>query len=193
MKKLIISFVLVVVIIIGVIGTRYFIQRRNSRIEEEREKYIIDGPTGGTDGIIIKKQQKKSYDCYTAPFTYIYNMDDSDKKIIISSHQELEEYKNKFVIGGKYNKDGYQGNNSIETLNRCLEKYDDDYFKDKSIALVYVDLTNSAEFVEKAEAEIQGNSVKVNYIMGSYGDVGLCVMGASIIITEVDQGINTIL
>ncbi len=193
MKKLIISFILVVVIIIGVIVTREFILGRNTRTEEDHEMHIIDGPIGGSDGNIVKKQSKKSYDCYTSPFTYINDMDDSDAKIIISSRQELEEYRNKFVGGGKYNEDGYQSKYSVDTLNRCLEKYDDEYFKDKSIALVYVTLASSSEFVDKTDAEIHGNSVKVNYTIGKHGDVGLCVMGSSIIITEIDQGIDTIL
>ncbi|MBP3708213.1 MAG: hypothetical protein J6J36_06360 [Clostridia bacterium] len=193
MKKLIVCFIVVVVIIMGVIGTRAFIKSRNARSEEDSKMFMIDGPIGGPYGNIVKKQPKKSYDCYTGPFTYVNDIDASDAKIIISSRQELEEYKNKFVTGGKYNEDGYQSKHSVDTLNSCLEKYDDEYFKDKSIALVYVTLASSSEFVEKTDAEIQGNSVKVNYTIGAHGDVGLCVMGASIIITEVDQGIDTIL
>lgn len=57
---------------------------------------------------------------------------------------------------------------------------------------MYVVFGNSTEFIEKTEAEIQENTVKINCVMGSNGDIGLCVMGASIIITEVDKGIDTI-
>ena len=112
-------------------------------------------------------------------------------KYIASTYEEFKDYCEKH---NNYAYDGY-GNIIKESgkLNSLLEKYDEEFFKDKSLALVYVQLSSGSNTVEFLGATKDGNSVKIHYqVVYPEGGIGTCDMSGYIVFAEVDKEIEEI-
>lgn len=126
-----------------------------------------------------------NFNAYIINWDYIYEMGDEDRKIIISDYTELKEF------CGIQNE-----NNDIEEeriRGELLSKYNEEFFENKSLALVYVSLNASSCQVELKNAVKDGENVKIEYVINTVGDVGLTVMGADLIVVEIDKDITNIL
>ena len=87
-----------------------------------------------------KSSNKKYYDYYLIHSGYIGEMyQNEDASIIISSEDELNEYIDKY---GK------------EALKSKLEKYDKNFFKKKSLALHYIELSSGSIKVTPIEPTV---------------------------------------
>lgn len=109
---------------------------------------------------------------------------------IASTYEEFEEYCNNH---NNYSYDGY-GNIVKETgkLNSLIEKYDEEYFKQKSLALIYVQLSSGSNSVEFLGATKEANSVRMHYrVVYPAGGVGTCDMSGYIVFAEIDKDITS--
>ena len=88
---------------------------------------------------------------------------------------------------------GKLGHNIYHTLGFNREKRKE-YFKEKSLALVYVVMPSEGVTVEYEGSSIQDNIITVQYKVNELeeGTVGATVMTASFIVLEVDKDITEI-
>lgn len=115
-----------------------------------------------------------------------------DRSQLITSYKDFETYCKKY---NEYAYDG-QGNviKSTGKLNSLVEKYDKKFFEEKSLALVYVELSSGSDAVEFIGATKDGNSVTVLYrILYPAGGIGTCDMSGYIVYVEVDKDITNII
>lgn len=109
----------------------------------------------------------------------IYNVGYVDhmfsRSIIISNRKDLEEYMDNFM-----------------KKEEVLTKYNEEYFKDGSLALIYETTSNSAISIKVNSLEIVNDTLKINYSRESSSEVGATVMGGSLIVVEVPKSVTTI-
>ncbi len=127
------------------------------------------------------------YNAFVLPWRTYNSESELEDKIIIANADELKEFYNK-IETDDYNTDG---------INRVIElfkNYDEEYFKNKSLAIMSVMLYNSGENIELNSAIKDGNSVKIEYEINSLTEgVALMVVSKGFIVVEVDKDITNIL
>ena len=87
-----------------------------------------------------------------------------------------------------------ENENDMAMVTAMSDKYDEEYFKEKSLALVYVVMPSEGVTVEYEGSSIQDNIITVQYKVNELeeGTVGATVMTASFIVLEVDKDITEI-
>lgn len=142
----------------------------------------------GQSNTKIEPSNKQSfYNYYMIHSNYIGKMDfTNDARIIISSKKELDEYT------GKYDNKRYEGDRKVDgKLKTTLSKYDEEFFKTKSLALAYVELSSGSDNVILKEPSIKDNTIKISYDIDS-PKIGTCDMSGYVIVVEIDKNITEI-
>lgn len=127
----------------------------------------------------------KYYMIYTG---YLNNVDETNRATeIISTKEEL----NKYIV--KYDKKSWdlEGNEIDGQISKCLNKYDEQFFETKSLALYYIILTSGSQSVDLDEPEIKGDSIVVKYKV-NIPEIGTCDMSGELVVIEVDKNIKKI-
>lgn len=133
------------------------------------------------------RQTECIYDYYVVRLGNVYNMTDKDSKSIITSYNDLIQYCE------KYDQKTYdlEGNIIKGKLDQYIDRYNDEYFKTKSLAMVYVDKSSISDYIDFKEPVIQGNTVIINYNIIN-AEIALCAMDGELIIIEISKDITTI-
>ena len=76
-------------------------------------------------------------------------------------------------------------------LKTTLSKYDEEFFKTKSLALAYIELSSGSDNVILKEPYIKDNTIKINYDIDS-PKIGTCDMSGYVIVVEIDKNITEI-
>ena len=111
----------------------------------------------------------------------IYNVGYTDnvynRYVVVSERVELEKFLGKFTNG-----------------KELLDKYDDSYFKDKSLALIYETTSNGAVSIKVNKLEVVGNgtTLEIDYSKEATADVGTAVMSGFLIVVEVPKSVKMI-
>ena len=122
----------------------------------------------------------------------------SDNGIGMNS-EEVKKYICNIALSGalefiqKYDNKSWdlEGNEIDGKVSRKLKKYDEEYFKNKSLALYYVALTSGSDTVVVSEPEIKEDTIIVKYKINT-PEMGTCDMSGGLIVLEVDKSINKI-
>ena len=109
-----------------------------------------------------------------------------DASIIIRSKKDLEEYANKYD-----HKIYYEEREEDGELKTRLDKYDEEFFKNKALALYYLELSSGSDRVTLQEPSVSGNNIKINYHI-DYPEIGTCDMNGYVIVVEIDKSITKI-
>ncbi len=101
-------------------------------------------------------------------------------ELIISNKLELENFLNGIT---EYNK---------PIIHDTLQKYNDEFFNNKSLAIYYIELSSGSDSVNLLEPWIDGNTVCIKYSI-DFPEIGTCDMSGELIVVEVDKNINHVL
>lgn len=135
-----------------------------------------------------EKNKTSQYNAYIIPWTSYNSESELEEKIIITSKEELNSFCNKL-------EEGDYTTGRVMSANETFAKYDENYFKTKSLAILTVWLSNSGENIKDIKATKDGNNVKVEYEitpLGKNGESYLMVMSKEYIVIEVDKDITNI-
>lgn len=153
-------------------------------------------------GSTVDKENNKTEDSKTIEYqaevksthyNYEFIEEKENEKVIISSYDELKNYCKKLNSDIIYIDDGpYIGAPHIPEVSEELSKYNEEFFKNKSLALVYVGLTSTGQKVQINYAKKENNKVVIEYVINNYGENVAYVMSAELIVVEVDKDINEI-
>lgn len=136
-----------------------------------------------------------SVECKAKVISIDYNdefvKENKNQKVIISNYNELKTYCRNLNSNMIYIDDG-QFIGTTAYIPEELSVYNDEFFKDKSLALIYVELSCINYDVDLESAKKVGNDVIVEYNINCDSEVGLTAMGAQLIVVEVDKDINGI-
>lgn len=121
---------------------------------------------------------------YTIHSGYLH-ITNSDKEIIIKKRSELERYCRDY---NNHTYDG-QGNVVSETLDDLLYRYDNEYFKDNSLALKYIETSSGGDLIDFEEAIItKSNKLKLDYNVENIGITD--DMSGYLLVIEIDKSVN---
>lgn len=112
----------------------------------------------------------------------------NDSKKVLSNYNDFKSYFNKYT---NYTYNG-QGKKTSGSSDPILNKYNESFFKNKSLAVVYVSVSSGSAIVEYEGSEIQGNAVLIKY-EAKYPGVGTDDMSGYFVIVEVDKNITSII
>ena len=135
-----------------------------------------------------KEQQETKiveYNGYVIPWQN-YSKWEYDKNTIISNYNELKNYCDK-MEENDFNT--YRAYHSIEVFS----KYDDEYFKTKSLAIICVELSDGTKNIEFKKATKDGKNVKVEYEISQSEGYGIQVISYGFIVVEIDKDITNVL
>lgn len=77
-------------------------------------------------------------------------------------------------------------------LDKLTNKYDSDFFKSKSLAILFIPVGNSNSYVQFNSATKEDSNVKINYKIITSDKDGLTVMSYTLIIVEIPKDITGI-
>lgn len=110
-------------------------------------------------------------------------------KVIISNTDELQ----KFCYKLENEDESYVMVDRIYRSTDLFKDYDDEYFKNKSLAILGVDLGNGAEYIDLKRATKEGTNVKIDYEIAFSNEIGITVMRKGFIVVEIDKDITGII
>ena len=150
------------------------------------------GNTIHTEDNNISKESYKTieYKAEVKSIHYNYEFAEEDQKVVVSDYNELKTYCRKLNSDMVYIDDGQYIGTTLY-IPQELSKYDEEFFKNKSLALMYVSLSSISNEIQLKSAKKNNNKVIVEYVINSE-EVGVTEMGAALIIVEVDKDITEI-
>lgn len=102
------------------------------------------------------------------------------EKNIIKEYSELTSFCNNYYVA-----DDMQ-------LDELTDKYTSDYFKTKSLAILFIPVGSSNTSVKFISATKEVSNVKIDYKTTTSGEIGLTVMSYSLIVVEIPKDITGI-
>lgn len=156
----------------------------------------------GCGNTVYNEDNKKSEEShktieYKAEVKYIHYNDEfaaekENQKVIISNYNELKAYCRKLNSDMIYIDDGPCIGTTIyiPEVTEELSMYNEEFFENKSLALMYVSLSSISNEIQLKYAKKENNKVIIEYVINSEGIV--TAMGAGLIVVEVDKDITDI-
>ena len=131
---------------------------------------------------------KGNTDSPVSYYGYIYQLGSSSpksdikEKTIVKNYAELEKYCNNYYL------------DENKKLDELKSKYTEDYFSSKSLAIIFIPLSNPSENVELISATKEDSNVKINYKINSAPSDKeyLTVMAYCLLIVEIPNNITGI-
>ena len=137
MNKKIITGIIIVIVIIIIIATIFFIKSDNDDIKNVNDNNN-DAP--------VASNPETEYKGYTYKVGYISGSEDTDLDTVLTDYEMLEEFINKYF----YNKE-------------LFTDYNEEYFKEKNLAVKYVITTSGGDVITYTGYRIDGDKIIVDY------------------------------
>ena len=137
----------------------------------------------GTD-----KNDIKEYNSYILNWDSYGSWDENIDKVIISNTDELQ----RFCIKLENEDESFVMVDRINRSTDLFKKYDEEYFKNNSLAILGVDLGNGSEYIDLKKATKENNNVRIDYEIAFSSEVGITVMRKCFIVVEIDKNITGI-
>ena len=109
-------------------------------------------------------------------------------KVIISNMDELQ----KFCYKLENEDESYAIVDRIYRSTELFKDYDEEYFKNKSLAILGVDLGNGSLYIDSIKATKENNSVKIDYKISHSNETGTTDMRKQYIVVEIDKDVTDI-
>lgn len=135
-----------------------------------------------------KEDDEKNINYFMIHTGYLNDVTETNNvSAIISTKEEL----NKYIV--KYDNKAWdsEGNEIDGQISKWLNKYDEQFFKTKSLALYYIILTSGSQSVDLDKPEIKGDSIIVKYKINE-PEIGTCDMSGNLVVVEVDKNIKKV-
>lgn len=146
----------------------------------------------GICGCSKKKETLDNYEEYVTGYAYkvgyLNDISESDKKKVVSDYATFRSY---FERNTNYRYDG-NGNIVSSFCDEILNKYDEEYFSDKSLAILYISLGSGSITIEYKNAYIEDKIVKIKYDE-NVPEIGTMDMSGYFIIVEVPKVVEEII
>ena len=169
-KKIVIISSIVLIILLALVIPK---------IDELNEQVFNDG----TD-----KNDIKEYNIYVLNWDSYGSWNENIDKVIISNTDELQ----RFCIKLENEDESFVIVDRINRSTDLFKKYDEEYFKNNSLAILGVDLGNGSEYIDLKKATKENNNVKIDYEIAFSNEIGITVMRKCFIVVEIDKNITGI-
>lgn len=109
-------------------------------------------------------------------------------KVIISNIDELQKFCNKL----ENEDESYVIPDRIYRSTELFKDYDEEYFKNNSLAILGVDLGNGSQYIDLIKATKEDSNVKIDYKVSYSNEIGTTDMRKQYIVVEIDKDITDI-
>lgn len=171
MKRKIISFILILLAILTMLTG---CKNSNEVIEK---------------GLTDEENKVTEYNSYVLNWESYGTWTEDIDKVIISNTDELKKFCDKL----ENEDESYVMVDRIYRSADLFKDYDEEYFKNKSLAILGVGLGNGSEYIDLKRTTREGTNVKIDYEIAFSGEVGITVMRESFIVAEIDKDITGII
>ena len=142
---------------------------------------------------ILKNADQKEnaiteYNSYVLKWDNYGTWEEDIDKVIISNMDELQKFCNKL----ENEDESYAIVDRIYRSAELFKDYDEEYFKNKSLAILGVDLGNGSLCIDSIKATKENNSVKIDYKISHSNETGTTDMRKQYIVVEIDKDITDI-
>ena len=105
----------------------------------------------------------------------------------------LEDYASFKSFFYKYNNKVYDGTGNVvkTTADEVLNKYDEEFFEEKSLAVKYISVNSGSITIDKVYGTIDGEKIKITY-EENRPEVGTMDMSGYFLIVEVSKNIKEV-
>lgn len=142
----------------------------------------------------IKKNTDQKENVITEYNSYVLKWDnygtwkEDIDKVIISNMDELQ----KFCYKLENEDESYAIVDRIYRSTELFKDYNEEYFKNKSLAILGVDLGNGSLYIDSIKATKENNSVKIDYKISHSNETGTTDMRKQYIVVEIDKDVTDI-
>lgn len=168
-RDFIIVIGLLILAVFGSIGIYY--------LSDKEEKKIEDKGNGQ------KEEDKIIGSSYRVG--YLSDVDNKNIDKVISEYDEFLEY---FNIYTNHRYDG-DGNIVSSSTDEILNKYDEEFFKDNSLAVKYLVMSSGSDTIEEVYGVVNGEKITIRYLV-NYPEVGTDDMNGFFVILEVPKSVK---
>ena len=142
------------------------------------------------DNASIREEEKiTEYNSYILKWESYGTWTEDIDEVIISNTDELQ----KFCIKLENEDESYVMADRLYRSADLFKEYDNEYFKNKSLAILGVDLGNGNQYINLKKATKEDTNVKIDYEIVFSNDVGITVMRKCFIVVEIDKDITNII
>lgn len=120
-----------------------------------------------------------------------YNYDfQTNTYAVINNYEALKAYCLNLNSGISYIDDGLE---IIEApyIPEKLKMYNEEYFKTKSLALAYIEMSSISNEINVSKAQKKDSTLNIYYTIAT-PEIGLTAMGAELLVVEIDKDISNI-
>ena len=135
-----------------------------------------------------KENVVTEYNCYVLKWDNYGTWKEDIDKVIISNMDELQ----KFCYKLENEDESYAIVDRIYRSTELFKDYDEEYFKNKSLAILGVDLGNGSLYIDFIKATKENNSVKIDYKISHSNETGTTDMRKQYIVVEIDKDVTDI-
>lgn len=160
------------VMMVGFLNVRNAREENDRKMEEFREKHNLNDDNHDLEG-------------YSVKVGYLNNAGSISALI-----EDYASFKSFFY---KYNNKVYDGTGNVvrTTADEILNKYDEEFFKEKSLAVKYISVNSGSITIDKVYGIIDGEKIKITY-QEKRPEVGTMDMSGYFLIVEVSKKITGI-
>lgn len=170
MKKKVLMVVLLLLLVGGgSIGIYYF--TTNEKDNDVEEKNSLDDSDNKIMGTVYR-------------VGYLSEVDETTIDKVIGSYDDFKEY---FTTYTNYTYDGY-GNIVSSKTDEILNKYDEEFFEEKSLAVKYVITSSGSATIKEVYGIVDSDKVTIRYLV-DYPELGTADMSGFFLILEVDKSV----
>ncbi|MBR2240414.1 MAG: hypothetical protein IJ890_03400 [Clostridia bacterium] len=135
-----------------------------------------------------KENAITEYNSYVLKWDNYGTWEEDIDKVIISNMDELQKFCDKL----ENEDESYAIVDRIYRSAELFKDYDEEYFKNKSLAILGVDLGNGSLYIDSIKATKENNSVKIDYKISHSNETGTTDMRKQYIVVEIDKDITDI-
>lgn len=135
-----------------------------------------------------KENAITEYNSYVLKWDNYGTWEEDIDKVIISNMDELQKFCDKL----ENEDESYAIVDRIYRSAELFKDYDEEYFKNKSLAILGVDLGNGSLCIDSIKATKENNSVKIDYKISHSNETGTTDMRKQYIVVEIDKDITDI-
>ncbi len=170
MKRKTLLFVLIFSVILTM-----FTGCKNSNTESEKN-------TNQKENVITE------YNSYVLKWDSFGTWKEDIDKVIISNTDELQKFCNKL----ENEEESYAMVDRIYRSAELFKDYDENYFKNKSLAILGIDLGNGSQYINLIKATKDDSNVKIDYKIEFSNEIGAPGKRKGYIVVEIDKDITDI-
>lgn len=141
------------------------------------------------DSLVQNENVITEYNCYILKWDNYGTWKEDIDEVIISNTDELQKFCNKL----ENEDESYAIADRVYRSTELFKDYDEEYFKNNSLAILGVDLGNGSQYIDLIKATKEDSDVRIDYKISYSNETGTTDMRKGYIVVEIDKSVTGII